>query len=104
MGDVTGVTFRFNRRWLYMDLRTGLPAERSEPIPLVFTLRRDNAAGGAWAVRAKRQAAFFGPGTYVGIPHDVETDRQIDKASPWVFEITHEDAVDAGWFGRTRNR
>lgn len=104
MGDVTGVTFRFNRRWLYLDLSTGQPAERSEPIPLVFTLWRHETGGGAWSLRAKRQAASFGPGTYVAIPHDTETERPMDGVQPWVFEVTQEDAIDAGWFGRIRSR
>ena len=104
MGDsVSGVTFRFNRRWLYLDLKTGSPTQRSEPIPLVFTVWRNETAGGAWAVRAKRQAAAFGPGTYIGVPHDADSDTAIAGVQPWVFEVTVEDAIDAGWFARTRS-
>lgn len=102
MGDVSGITFRFTRQWLYLDLTTGLPRQGSEGIPLKFTVWRDETAGGAWSVRAKRQAASFGPGTYIGVPHDAENEREIEGVQPWVFEVTEDDAVDAGWFARSR--
>jgi hypothetical protein len=92
-----------------------IPENERAKLKFKFNVKKPNPKGGIyknacgefiafgedWQTKIKTTIGQLkGPGEYEGIPYD-HTNKQIDGAEPWTFEIGEDQAREWGWQGQT---